>query len=372
MSILKAPLTTEHLGGTRGTAANLAEIPPCKVPADRESGHSRDQHSVGALDSGVHRWRERYVLTDRPHSPHDPAARPVVSVIIVTYRHEAFIGEAVASALSQTTDFPIEILISEDCSPDRTRDIVIDLQRRHPDTIRLFLSERNQNDNAVITRAWEAARGQYIAILDGDDYWTDPLKLQKQVDTLERHPDVFICGHAVAVVDDKGRELATNHNFDITEDRCLSREDLAAEFGFPTSSVVFRNGRIPPADVFNAVFNADTFMFGYFANFGGGYVSREVMGVYREHPGGVWSTLDARRSADHRNATLSQIPGVLSGSLRSIAYARLLAHALWEDYLCSRRLRQIPYAMMMTLAWMTLRSAAYLVKRFFRRALARG
>ena len=129
-------------------------------------------------------------MTDRHLSSHNPAAGPLVSVIVVTYRHEAFIAQAVESALSQKTDFPIEILISEDCSPDRTREIVTDLQRRHPETIRLFLSERNQNDNEVITRAWKVARGRYIACLDGDDYWTDPLKLQKQVEFLDQHPDI--------------------------------------------------------------------------------------------------------------------------------------------------------------------------------------
>lgn len=246
-----------------------------------------------------------------------------------------------------------------------------DLQRRHPDTIRLFLSERNQNDNAVITRAWEAARGRYIAILDGDDYWTDPLKLRKQVDFLERHPDVFVCGHAMSVVDETGRELKPS-TFDIHDDRSFSREDLAAGAFLPISSVLFRNNRqIPPHAIFNDVFNADSFMLSYFANFGAGYVLREVMGAYREHPGGAWSSLDARRAADHRNATLSRIPTVLSGSLRSIAYARWLAHALWDDYRCSRRLRQVPYALVMMLASMRPRAVAYLAKRLLGRARAR-
>src|SRR5688572_1119763 len=92
----------------------------------------------------------------RPHlaSPHASTAMPVVSVIVITYQHEQFIAQAVESVLRQQTRFPVEILISEDCSADATRAIVTDLQRRHPDRIQLFLSERNQNDNEVITRAW--------------------------------------------------------------------------------------------------------------------------------------------------------------------------------------------------------------------------
>ena len=310
--------------------------------------------------------------TDNHASPHERVTGPLISVIIATYRHEAFIAQAVGSALSQQTDFPIEILISEDCSPDRTRDIVVDLQRRHPETIRLFLSERNQNDNEVVTRAWKAARGRYIAMLDGDDFWTDPLKLQKQVNFLERHPDVFICGHAVTIVDEYGRERLGTSNFDIHEDRDLRREDLAAEVPFPSCSVVFRNnGQLPPGALFNDVVNADTFMFGFFANFGGGYISREVMAAYREHAGGESFGLDARRAADRRSKTLSRIPGVLHGSLRSIAYARLLAHALRHDYLWSRRARQIPYALVMMLRWMTPSAAAYLFTRLGAYAFAK-
>src|SRR5688572_25005346 len=112
----------------------------------------------------------------------DVTPTPVVSVIVITYRHEAFIEQAVQSVLSQKTDFSFEVLISEDLSPDATREIVEMLRSREPDRIRTFLSERNQNDNAVLARAWRAARGKYIAFLDGDDYWTDPNKLQKQVD----------------------------------------------------------------------------------------------------------------------------------------------------------------------------------------------
>jgi hypothetical protein len=137
-------------------------------------------------------------------------------------------------------------------------------------------------------------------------------------------------------------------------------------------SVLFRNNkRVPPHRIFTDVFNADSFMFSFFANFGAGYVSRDVMGAYRAHPGGAWSTLDARRATDHRNATLSRIPKVLSGSLRSIAYAKFLSHSLWEDDRWSRKMGQIPYAVVMMLVSLTPRSAAYLVKRFIRRVFPR-
>jgi glycosyltransferase involved in cell wall biosynthesis len=293
---------------------------------------------------------------------------PVVSVIVITYQHEQFIAQAVESVLRQQTRFPVEILISEDCSADATRAIVTDLQRRHPDRIQLFLSERNQNDNEVITRAWAVARGKYIAVLDGDDYWTDPLKLQKQVDFLEQHPSVFICGHAVSFVDGAGQPLADTPPAP-ARDRAVSREDLAAGYMFHVVAALFRNNRVmPPAASFNNVYNADTYMSAFFSNFGSGHVLRDVMGAYRIHAGGAWSTLDLKRAADHRNVTLWRIPRALHGSMRSVAYAACLAHALWEDYRWPRKLRQIPHAALMMLVYMTPRTALYLAKRAWLRA----
>jgi hypothetical protein len=129
-------------------------------------------------------------------------------------------------------------------------------------------------------------------------------------------------------------------------------------------SALFRNnGAIPPCEVFNDVYNADSFLYAYFANFGGGYVSRQVMGAYRVHPGGALSGLDGRQATDHRNTTLWRIPIVMDRRTRAVAYAACLAHALWEDYSWPRRLRQIPYAALMTLVYITPRTAWYLAKR---------
>jgi glycosyltransferase involved in cell wall biosynthesis len=99
---------------------------------------------------------------------------PLVSIILLTYNHRPYIEDAVAGILAQRVAFNYEILICEDCSTDGTREFVVDLQRQHPDRIRLFLSERNQNDNEVFTRAWRFYIGRYIAFIDGDDYWTEP------------------------------------------------------------------------------------------------------------------------------------------------------------------------------------------------------
>ncbi len=294
-------------------------------------------------------------------------ADPLVSVLLRTYNHEPFIREAVAGILSQQVDFTYDILICEDCSTDRTREIVVEMARQYPDRIRLFLSATNQNDTDVYTRAWRVAKGRYIAYLDGDDYWTDRLKLHKQVRFLEENPDVFVCGHAVRQIDHAGR-LLKESKFDICTDVHLSEEDMASGLGFPLPhlSVLFRNnGHIPDSKAFRkrGVQCDDTFTFAFFSNFGRGFISAEIMGVHRVHPGSVWASLGDEACADLRNTTLRAIPAVINPTLRSIAYYGLLQHSLHEDYRLSRKLRDIPLSLVMIVFWLRSRSAAYLAPR---------
>jgi glycosyltransferase involved in cell wall biosynthesis len=290
-----------------------------------------------------------------------PAGEPMVTAIVVTYNHAPYIRQAVESVLQQRTDFDVEVIISEDCSTDDTRRIVLELQDRHPASIRVILSERNQNDNDVLTRAWAVARGRYIAYLDGDDFWSDPGKLQKQVRLLEQHPEVFICGHSVRVIDGNGETLSDN-KFATREDRFLSPEDLAWGYCFPWLSILFRNnGHIPPAAEFNTVFNADFYLYHYFSRWGGGFVSAEVMGVYRSHAGGAWSGIDDRRAVDHVTATLWRVPHALSPDLKAIGYAALLWHTLHEDYSRTRRVKNGVRSAIMILLTLRWRSFRYLV-----------
>ena len=130
-----------------------------------------------------------------------------VSVLVMTYNHEKFISQALESVAMQETNFEYEILISEDCSTDRTREIVMDFQKAYPEKVRLLLSEQNIHSNEIVVRGIRAARGQYIALLDGDDYWTSPHKLQKQADFLDRHPECSLSFHNARIFHEaEGRE----------------------------------------------------------------------------------------------------------------------------------------------------------------------
>lgn len=119
---------------------------------------------------------------------------PVVSVHMITYNHEPYIRQAIEGVMMQQTDFEFELIIGEDASQDKTREICFEYQKKHPDKIRVLWSEKNVNHLGGNGRRVTArCRGEFIALCEGDDYWTDPLKLQKQVDIMRANPDVGLC-----------------------------------------------------------------------------------------------------------------------------------------------------------------------------------
>ena len=122
---------------------------------------------------------------------------PTVSVLCHAFNHEAFIRQALEGILMQETDFPVEIIVHDDASADRTPAIIQELVREHGDRIVPILQQENQFSRGRRPKrfTYPKARGEFIALCEGDDYWTDPQKLQKQVDALRRHPEVDLCVH---------------------------------------------------------------------------------------------------------------------------------------------------------------------------------
>ena len=116
---------------------------------------------------------------------------------MITYNHEDYISQAIDSVLTQKTNFDFQLIIGEDCSQDKTREIVINYQKKYPQIIRLLLANKNQGMMANWIKTLQVAKSQYLAVLEGDDYWTDRYKLQKQVDFLDKHPDYSLCFHPV-------------------------------------------------------------------------------------------------------------------------------------------------------------------------------
>lgn len=124
---------------------------------------------------------------------------PVVSISCITYNHENFIRDAIEGFLMQKTTFPVEILIHDDASTDNTASIVREYEEKYPQLIKPIYQTENQyskKDGTIGRIQRGRARGKYFATCEGDDYWTDPLKLQKQVEFLEANPDCSLCFHA--------------------------------------------------------------------------------------------------------------------------------------------------------------------------------
>ncbi len=135
-----------------------------------------------------------------------------VSIIIITYNHESFIAQAIESVLKQKTNFPFEIIIGEDCSSDKTKIIVEKYSNLHLNQIKLITSTNNVGIIANELRCLKKAQGDYICFLEGDDYWTDPYKLQKQVDFLENNPEYGLVHSNVNHFNESTGKLSTDFN----------------------------------------------------------------------------------------------------------------------------------------------------------------
>ena len=116
------------------------------------------------------------------------ASGPVVSVVMTAFNHAPYVAQSIGGVLKQETSFEVELIVAEDCSSDSTRDIAVDLQRRHPERIRVVTGAANIGGPANFRRAMKRARGRYIAFCEGDDYWIDPTKLERQVSMLDANP----------------------------------------------------------------------------------------------------------------------------------------------------------------------------------------
>jgi glycosyltransferase involved in cell wall biosynthesis len=236
-----------------------------------------------------------------------------VSVCIITYNHGKYIGQAVEGALMQKTEFDFEIIIGEDDSTDGTREIVTKYKEQYPDRIRLFLNDRKNVIfiNGRPTGRWNFmnnirnARGDYIALLDGDDYWTDPYKLRKQAEFLDTHPDCAMCFHDVRIVYEDDRQpvrIATPRG----GKKIYTLKDLLKGNFMHTCSVMFRKGLFPEfPDWFSRVAWADWPLHILNAEHGDiGYLP-EAMGVYRVHGGGLHSS---QRDIDQVRAMIGIYP----------------------------------------------------------------
>ncbi len=223
---------------------------------------------------------------------------PLVSISCLTYNHGQFIRKCLDGFLMQKTNFQFEVLIHDDASTDNTRAIIEEYAHKYPDVIFPLIQSENQYQQGVRGMMakfnFPRARGKYIALCEGDDYWTDPLKLQKQVDFLETHSDYALCFHKSMVLqDDELLPDPLEERYNRIEKYPVTKIDLLEQSNFMhTNSVVFRNGwKVNPIEL-NYSPAGDYLMHILVAEYGKIHRIDEVMGIYRMGSG-IYSTLDS-------------------------------------------------------------------------------
>ncbi|MDD2852001.1 MAG: glycosyltransferase [Desulfuromonadaceae bacterium] len=255
-----------------------------------------------------------------------------LSILMITYNHEAYLSQALESILMQEVDFQYEIVVGEDCSTDGTRSILLKYQRRYPDRIRAILPENNLGMMRNFMETYQTCCGDYVAILEGDDYWSSPHKLQKQIDFLDANPDFMICFHNAETLSELGGKsgvsLCPPHQKAIS-----GIEDLFFNNFIPTVTAVFRNklfGDFP--EWFEQLSYGDWPLHLLNARFGKiGYLN-EIAAVYRIHQGGAASEAMIDTSRYLRN-----IEGIINvyerfNSYYNFRYESIIARRIPEYY----------------------------------------
>jgi glycosyltransferase involved in cell wall biosynthesis len=216
----------------------------------------------------------------------------LVSVCCSTFNHEKFIGHALDGFLMQKTNFAVEFLINDDCSQDKTPEILKEYENRFPGVFNVTYQTENQFSKGLkpfTHLLFPKVNGKYIALCEGDDYWTDPLKLQKQVDFLTGNEDYSMCFHRCKIVDENNNELESDF-FKHLKEKDFSGEEILEKWSIPTASVMFRSvfrNQITERAKNPGYYFGDTPMFLTLLECGKAHCLQDCMSVYRVHKGGI-------------------------------------------------------------------------------------
>lgn len=252
----------------------------------------------------------------------------LVSVCVLAYNHEKYIRECLDSIVSQKTNFRYEVIVHDDSSTDSTATILKDYSERYPDLFVLQLADENRYSRGVSILdefLFPSAKGKYIALLEGDDYWTDPLKLSKQVNALERHPECHICVHSTDYVDEQGNSLgfvqpvAKVKGGRITSDDFFSLHALSrsSRLYFHTSSYLMRSCKIDEwlsgwrrINTLQSLSDYPYLL--YFAAVGDYWYLDDCMSAYRQSSQGSWSETvlnNKEKLLSHHNRAIDFLMG---------------------------------------------------------------
>ena len=215
----------------------------------------------------------------------------MVSICVLSYNHEKYLRDCLDGVVMQKTTFSIEAWVHDDASTDSSADIIKEYQQKYPDIIKPILQKENQyskKEGSILAKfVYPKCSGKYIALCEGDDYWTDPYKLQKQVDFLESHPDFSMCCHGADVKNE------TLQKVDCACEHMTTREyfpvDAFPTWQIPTASIVYRREKVEKYKIKRAsdFFAGDVVLILTCMHVGRVWGVEEHMSVYRVNAGGV-------------------------------------------------------------------------------------
>lgn len=241
---------------------------------------------------------------------------PKVSVCIITYNHSKFIKETLNSVFIQQTSFPYEVIVADDCSTDGNIEILKQYKQKYFDKINLIINQNNIGAIKNFNQALKACRGEYIAILDGDDRML-PGKLQKQVNSLDNYPDCVICAHEMRAFDsDTGTTIPWKSQ--LTENKIFSVEALLNVLQlFTFSSSMFRRKELPKSMIDERIrYIGDMYLNLSLATRGNIIYLNEILGKYRVHANSVTKRMNGKMYFNDMAITLEMARTILPNNLR--------------------------------------------------------
>lgn len=233
---------------------------------------------------------------------------PLVSIDCITYNHAPYIRQCLESFLKQKTNFPFEILIHDDASTDGTADIIREYEERYPNIIKPIYQSENQYSKAISISTkynFPRAKGKYIALCEGDDYWIDPLKLQKQVDLLENNSDCSLCCGGYQKQTELEKQLICEKKEDLFFKFDL--EDWSKKWLTKTLTVIFRSEFLQEYLSITYKYRRDIHLFYFLLKKGKGLYLSEILGVYNIHETGICSMVAKNVNAMHSYSCYKEI-----------------------------------------------------------------
>ncbi len=228
--------------------------------------------------------------------------RPLVSICLITYNHKEYIKQAIESILYQRGAFDYELIIADDFSTDGTREMINDLQKQYSDKIKLILQKSNVGPAQNWVDLMSAPIGKYIAYFEGDDYWTDTYKLQKQVDFLEENDAYSGCFHYTSMFfEDEPTRKGRLFGFHGDKMDFTAEDTITTLSPWHTSSFIFRKTAFELPSWLSEVASGDMALFSIVAKFGKIRCIPEEMSVYRKNTGGITNSSAHQKDNYHKN-----------------------------------------------------------------------